>query len=133
MPERIPPRRQGDLGELSAIDWLASQGYGIYVPLGHSPDCDIVAESQGTLLRVQVKTSTQWRNDRWEVTLCTRGGNQSWSGMVKRFTETDAIGFSFTSEMVAAGSSLRMRSRAAAGSCSAGRSTPRSRSRPGAR
>jgi Holliday junction resolvase-like predicted endonuclease len=84
--ERIPPRRQGDLGELSAIDWLASQGYGIYVPLGHSPDCDVVAESQGALLRVQVKTSTQWRNDRWEVTLCTRGGNQSWSGTVKRFT-----------------------------------------------
>ncbi len=35
------------------------------------------------MLRVQVKTSTVWRNRRWEVTVCTRGGNRSWSGLVK--------------------------------------------------
>jgi hypothetical protein len=33
-------------------------------------------------VRVQVKTSTDYRLGRWEVTVCTRGGNQSWSGMV---------------------------------------------------
>jgi hypothetical protein len=31
----------------------------------------------------QVKTCTCWRNGRWDVTLATRGGNQSWSGLVK--------------------------------------------------
>jgi hypothetical protein len=31
-----------------------------------------------------VKTSTVFRHRRWEVTLCTRGGNQSWNGLVKR-------------------------------------------------
>ena len=35
-------------------------------------------------MRVQVKTSTCWRNNRWVITLATRGGNQSWSGLVKR-------------------------------------------------
>lgn len=39
----------------------------------------------GRLVRVQVKTSTvQINNDRYAVTLATRGGNQSWSGLVNR-------------------------------------------------
>jgi hypothetical protein len=33
--------------------------------------------------RVQVKTSTCWRNRRYELTLATRGGNQSWNRVVK--------------------------------------------------
>jgi hypothetical protein len=80
----LSPRRQGDLGELSAMQWLGEQGYAIYLPLGHSPHCDILAEDGAKLLRVQVKTSTYYRNSRWNVAVCTRGGNQSWSGTVKR-------------------------------------------------
>jgi PD-(D/E)XK nuclease superfamily protein len=86
--DRIPPRRQGDLGELSAMEWLGSQGYGVYYPIGHSPDCDLIIEDGPTLQRVQVKTATRWRNRRWEVMLCTRGGNQSWNGLVKRFSSS---------------------------------------------
>jgi hypothetical protein len=82
----MSPRRQGDLGELSAMEWLGSRGYAIYLPVGHSPDCDLIAERDGSLLRVQVKTTTQFRKRRWDVTLCTRGGNQSWNGIVKRFS-----------------------------------------------
>lgn len=80
----VSPRRQGDLGEISAIEWLTSQGYSVYVPLGHSPHCDVIAEEGCRLMRVQVKTSTVFRTGRWEITLCTRGGNRSWSGLVKR-------------------------------------------------
>ena len=29
-----------------------------------------------------------FRNRRWEVTLCTRGGNQSWNGLVKYLEPT---------------------------------------------
>jgi hypothetical protein len=75
-------REQGDLGELSAMEWLVSQGAKVAIPWGHSPDWDLIAELDGRLLRVQVKTCTCFRK-RWEVTLCTRGGNQSWSGLVK--------------------------------------------------
>jgi hypothetical protein len=85
---RISPRRQGDLGELSAIEWLGSRGYGVAFPLGHSPDYDLIADSGDALLRVQVKTSTQLARGRWRVGVCTRGGNQSWNGLVKRFTAT---------------------------------------------
>ena len=36
-------------------------------------------------MRVQVKTSTVtlYKRNRWDVAVCTRGGNQSWNGMVK--------------------------------------------------
>jgi PD-(D/E)XK endonuclease len=66
------------------MEWLGSVGADIYIPLGHSPDCDLVADLLGRLLRVQVKTSTSFHKRRWVVALCTRGGNQSWNGIVKR-------------------------------------------------
>ena len=78
------PRRQGDLGELSAMEWLAKAGAAVFVPLLHSPDYDLVADFGDGPLRVQVKTSTCWTRSRWLVALCTRGGNQSWNGIVKR-------------------------------------------------
>jgi hypothetical protein len=84
--DRIPPRRQGDLGEFSAINWLGEHGYDVYLPLGHSPDCDLIADDGQELLRVQVKTTTRYRNRRWEVMLCTKGGNQSWNGVAKLFS-----------------------------------------------
>ena len=80
------PRRQGDIGELSAMQWLLSAGAVIYTPLLHSPDCDLIADLHGQLLRVQVKTSICRANGRWVVALCTRGGNQSWNGVVKRIS-----------------------------------------------
>lgn len=82
---RLSPRRQGDLGEASAIEWLTSRGACVNVPLFHSPDYDLVADYGGELWRVQVKTCTYMSNRRWAVAVCTRGGNQSWSGLVKYF------------------------------------------------
>jgi hypothetical protein len=78
------PRRQGDLGEAAAIEWLTRSGWDVWIPLGHSPDADLIAERDGVLSRVQVKTSTYFRNERFTVAVCTRGGNRSWSGVVKR-------------------------------------------------
>ena len=77
------PRRQGDIGEAAAIAWLTRAGFGVWIPLGHSPDADLIAQRDDRLLRVQVKTSTALRNDRYEVSLATKGGNRSWSGRVK--------------------------------------------------
>ena len=82
---KLTPRRQGDLGELSAIAWLGTHGHDVFVPIGHSPDVDLIALRDGRPLRVQVKTSGVRRGDRWEVSICTRGGNQSWNGTVKLF------------------------------------------------
>ncbi len=77
------PRRQGDQGEMSAVLWLWSMGFPVFLPIGHSRDYDVVTDFGEALLRVQVKTSNCFRNRRWDVALATRGGNQSWSGLVK--------------------------------------------------
>jgi Holliday junction resolvase-like predicted endonuclease len=82
---RVSPRRQGDLGELSAMEWLGSQGYGVFIPVGHSPDYDLIADDGAMTYRVQVKTSTLYARHRWHIAVCTRGGNRSWSGTVKLF------------------------------------------------
>jgi Holliday junction resolvase-like predicted endonuclease len=81
----MSPREQGDWGEFSAMQWLAEQGAKVYVPLGHSPDVDMIADFGDRIVRVQVKTSNYFRSGRYGVSICTRGGNQSWSGLVKRF------------------------------------------------
>jgi PD-(D/E)XK endonuclease len=77
---------QGDLGEVSAMEWLAGVGARILLPIGHSPDYDLVADMDGRLLRVQVKTCKYFLRGRWAVQVCTRGGNQSWSGTSKFMT-----------------------------------------------
>jgi hypothetical protein len=83
---RLKPRDQGDLGEYAAAYWLSRQGAQVFIPFGHSPDVDLVADVGDELLRVQVKTSTYSRKPgRWEIMIATRGGNQSWSGLTKRF------------------------------------------------
>src|SRR5688572_16233799 len=56
--------------------------------LATAPHYDLVADLDGRLLRVQVKTSACRAKARWAVTLCTRGGNQSWSGVAKMLDPT---------------------------------------------
>jgi len=69
------------------MQWLNGQGYKIWLPLGHSPNVDMIAEDDDEqMLRVQVKTTTRFERGRWHVMLCTRGGNQSWSGTVALFS-----------------------------------------------
>ncbi len=86
----INRRRQGDLGEASAIEWLTRMGANVLLPLGQSPDYDLVADLGGHLLRIQVKTTLQRRatkdgSERWEVLICTNGGNRSGTGVTKLF------------------------------------------------
>lgn len=89
--ERAVNRRvQGDIGEFSAMEWLASKGAVVWIPLGHSPDVDLMAELDDRLIRIQVKTSTLCRptpegDDRWDVAIATSGGNRSWDGITKTF------------------------------------------------
>lgn len=72
------------------MEWLASRGATVWVPFNHSPHVDLMAEWDDRLIRVQVKTSTyRWQpksgGDRWKVSICTNGGNRSWTGLTKKF------------------------------------------------
>jgi hypothetical protein len=82
-------RVQGDIGELSAMEWLASKGATVWVPLTHSPHVDLMADWKEQLIKVQVKTSTyrgsNAKGDRWQVSIATNGGNRSWNGLAKGF------------------------------------------------
>ena len=89
----INRRRQGDLGEASAIEWFTRLGATVFLPFGHSPDVDLVVHLERQLLRVQVKTSAQFEETpngqlRRIVSLRTCGGNQSWSGIAKKIDPT---------------------------------------------
>jgi hypothetical protein len=81
---RLNPRLQGDLGERSAMLWFGARGAAVFTPVFHSPDYDLIADWGDGLFRVQVKTATGFRKKRWDVAICTRGGNQSWNRLVKR-------------------------------------------------
>jgi PD-(D/E)XK endonuclease len=89
--ERAVNRRvQGDIGELSAMEWLASRGATVWVPSNHSPHIDLMAEWDDRLIRVQVKTSTfrgtiKSGGERWQISIATSGGNRSWTGLTKKF------------------------------------------------
>ena len=99
MERALNRRQQGDLGEISAIEWLTSRGALVLIPLGHSPDFDLVARVDSRLLRIQVKTSTQTArtpegHHRIPVSLVTSGGNQSWTG-VSKFIDPQSIDYVF--------------------------------------
>ncbi|MFL5894273.1 MAG: group I intron-associated PD-(D/E)XK endonuclease [Thermoleophilaceae bacterium] len=112
------PRKQGDFGELSAAMWLTAQGATVSKPIGHSPDYDLIADFGDRILRVEVKTCTHFVKNRWGVAVCTRGGNQSWNGITKRF-ETGRCHYLFVvvkdgrqwfipAEAIEAGTSIRL-------------------------
>jgi PD-(D/E)XK endonuclease len=84
---RFHPRRQGDLGEAAAIEWLTRIGACVAFPLFHSPDYDLIVDLDRGLFKVQVKTSTcrHGTSEHFAVQLATSGGNQSWTGVVKKF------------------------------------------------
>jgi len=77
---------QGNQGEMHAVAWLMGRGWLGGMPIGNNPDYDVIADIDGGLLKVQVKTTRYFAHDRWSVALCTGGGNQSWNRIVKRFS-----------------------------------------------
>jgi hypothetical protein len=94
MKRLINRRQQGDLGEASAVEWLTRLGAVVAVPLGHSPHFDLVAQMNGSMLRIQVKASAQEIRTpqgylRFPVSLVTCGGNQSWNGVRKLFDASE--------------------------------------------
>lgn len=91
----------------------------MFMPLFHTPrDYDLIVDWGNGPMRVQAKTSTVFRKERWELTVCTRGGNQSWSGLVKRLDPTrydylfvvvgDGRRWLIPSEKVEGGSGIRL-------------------------
>jgi hypothetical protein len=80
-------RKQGDVGLGIAIGYFASQGTTVCLPLTDSQEYDLVVDLDNRLQKVQVKTTRLKARGKsgYDVQLKTSGGNQSWSGISKRF------------------------------------------------
>ena len=52
-------KKQGDAGLGQAIAYFTMKGYDVALPLTDSADWDLIAEIDGALKRVQIKTSSQ--------------------------------------------------------------------------
>ncbi len=84
MLNQVNTRRQGDVGVAVAIAFFTSRGDIVSIPLGEHPEYDVIVDVGGVLKRVQVKTTrSRQRYGRFQVSLVTKGGNQSWSGTSK--------------------------------------------------
>jgi PD-(D/E)XK endonuclease len=68
-------KKQGDFGLGRAISYYCSLGYTVSVPLTDSQNYDLIVEN-GSLQRVQVKTTTHKPKGRYVVNMRTMGGNQ---------------------------------------------------------
>lgn len=94
------------------MEWFTGIGATVCLPFGHSPHYDFIADVASRLIRVQVKTSARRRRNRFEIHVCTRGGNQSWNGLSKLL---DASQFDELFVVVADGRRWRIPARAVQG------------------
>jgi hypothetical protein len=74
-------KKQGDAGLGQAIAHFTELGYDVALPLTDSADWDMIVEIDGILKRVQVKTSSQLRNDIEVFDASVKGGNKSSSSI----------------------------------------------------
>jgi hypothetical protein len=82
-------KKQGDVGLGLAIAWLTTKGYTVCIPLTDSQDYDLVAEIDGKLSKIQVKTTSHKPKDKNAYVLNLRvcGGNRS-GQTIKHFNST---------------------------------------------
>lgn len=88
-------RKQGDIGVAEAIRYYTRLGYEVFHPLTEATRVDLVVLKGEEILRVQCKTNIHHPKGTksYSVSLITSGGNQSWSGEVKRISskEVDVV------------------------------------------
>lgn len=79
-------RQQGAVGVAKAIAYFVAKGYAVFVPVTDCNRYDLLVDSGEKILRVEVKTTAAVSDN---VGLRTKGGNQSWSGEIKRLSSDD--------------------------------------------
>lgn len=82
----INSNRRGNIGMGYAIAKLTELGYNISIPITDSQDYDLIADLEGVLLKVQVKTTSykDKKSEYYMVALRTRTYNK-----LKSFTGSD--------------------------------------------
>lgn len=84
-------KKQGDIGMAYAIAYYSKLGYTISIPLTDSQDYDLIIDTGEDIMKVQVKTSTQYSDHEIPVvSLRTNGGNRSGTGKTKTFDQNSS-------------------------------------------
>ena len=81
-------KKQGDVGLGIAIGWFCQNGLTVSIPLTDSQDYDLVVDTLDGLDRVQVKTTSYKRREKFTVSLSVKGGNRTSKGRVKKFDKS---------------------------------------------
>lgn len=82
----INSNRRGNIGMGYAVAKLTELGYNISIPITDSQDYDLIADLEGVLLKVQVKTTSykDKKSEYYMVALRTKTYNK-----LKSFTDSD--------------------------------------------
>ncbi|PTR88676.1 group I intron-associated PD-(D/E)XK endonuclease [Bacillus anthracis] len=87
-------KEQGNMGVGMAIAYFTLKSYTVSVPLTDSQEYDLVVDIEGSLKKVQVKTSNRkTTNGGYEVSLRSSGGNKT-SHTYKKF-DTSEVDYVF--------------------------------------
>ena len=74
----LNPRHQGVAGLGAAIAYFTRCGYPVFIPISECQRYDLVVEMDGTLKRIEVKTSTgKNRNGKWPLVWVRTSGKNS--------------------------------------------------------
>lgn len=81
---------QGNVGEVEAVRHYVRKGFRVSKPLFENSPYDLIVDDGTKLFRVQVKTSQRKTSSgKFEVNLCTKGGNRSGTGKTKKLSSEE--------------------------------------------
>lgn len=79
-------KRKGNIGEARVLYELVSLGIPVYIPFGDTEKADLIAEINGRLMKIQIKTSSMIRR---EVLVFNSCSTMSKDGSSVPYTEED--------------------------------------------
>ena len=62
--------QSGLISELTAMQYMISEGYTVFIPVCTSPKCDFIAMNEQEVLKVQVKTATWSKSSKYSYLQC---------------------------------------------------------------
>lgn len=86
----LTSKQKGNLTELQVITYLYSLGYSCSIPYGENSRYDLIADIQGKLIRIQVKTSSIKDGNPNAIEFACRSSRTNSTGVINsRYTKSE--------------------------------------------
>ena len=83
-------KQKGNLTELQCLAGFVEQGYNVSIPYGEDSKYDFIADIDGKLIRVQVKTSSLRKDTEGAISFPCRSTHKNFNGVSNvRYTSKD--------------------------------------------